>query len=238
MLRPPGCRNIPGLRALLGANLDTANTLAATISRPGDYRHSWEREGGERSEFNWNGKFEDNHWDNLLNMSHSIQPLSHWTPWRILRTRLASNSKELRPGFGSVSVLRPNDDWHFNRDQLMKLCLRVQYFMFQRITGWHTNHQPDYTPGIERLIHNNCYNKSLCRILIQLRWCLFTARHCERLELRWGWEEFRMFPHWPIMGEGDQVGCPAVSSVHFLNVSTSGHCLEDHWASCQDNHWV
>ena len=95
MVRPPGCRNIPGVRALLGANLDRANTLAATIGSPGDYRHSWEREGGGRSEFNWNGKFEDNHWDNLLNMSHSIQPLSHWTPWRILRTRLASYSKEM-----------------------------------------------------------------------------------------------------------------------------------------------
>ena len=52
--------------------------------------------------------------------------VNHRTTWRILWTLLASSyASDLWPGSGSVSRLRPNDDWHFNRDQL--ICMRVQY---------------------------------------------------------------------------------------------------------------
>ena len=97
--------------------------------------------------------------------------------------------------------------------------------LVERITGRHTNHPLDYTPGIERLIHNNCYNKSSCRTLIQSRWCLFTV-----LLPVWGlgWGEFWMFSHWPMMGgRGDQVGCPL--PLRCDNLCTSGHRLEAWW---------
>ena len=106
---------------------------------------------------------------------------------------------------------------------VISLCMR-EFNTAEGITGRHTNHPLDYTPGIERLIHNNCYNKSSCRTLIQSRWCLFTV-----MLPVWGlgWGEFWMFSHWPMMGAGgDQAGCPLPPQCRCDNLCTSGRRLE------------